>query len=95
MRALRQLLAEYGMIAVVLYLAIFTLAMVATYFAILAGWSPKSMAGTAGAWTAAYLITKITQPLRIAATVVLTPVVGRLWYRLTKRPVPVSAGKDE
>ena len=89
MRAtLKPLLAEYGTIAVVLYLTIFTVVLVAAYFAILAGWGPTGVAGTAGAWTVAYLFTKLTQPLRIAATVVLTPVVARLWHRLTRRPVP-------
>ena len=35
-----------------------------------------------GVWTAAYLATKATQPLRIGATLLLTPVVGRLVQRL-------------
>lgn len=80
-RTLKEIFAEYGAIAVAVYLALFTLVLVGAYFAIQLGWTPGSGAGKAGAWTAAYIITKITQPLRIAATVVLTGFVGRLWRR--------------
>jgi Kef-type K+ transport system membrane component KefB len=84
---LKQVFAEYGAIAVVLYLALFTIVMVGAYFAIRLGWTPGSVTGEAGAWTAAYIVTKITQPLRIAATVMLTAVVGKLWRRGSKPDV--------
>lgn len=80
-RTLKQIFAEYGAIAVAIYLTLFSVVLVGAYFAIRLGWSPESVSGNAGAWTAAYVITKITQPLRIPATVVLTGVVGRLWRR--------------
>lgn len=80
-RTLKPIFAEYGAIAVTVYLTLFTLVLVGAYFAIRLGWTPGSVAGNAGAWTAAYIVTKITQPLRIAATVVLTGFVGRLWRR--------------
>ena len=82
---LKQILAQYGVLAFVIYMALFFGVMLGFYLAINAGLAPESVAGRAGAFTAAYLATKLTQPLRIGATVVLTPVVGRLWQR--RRPV--------
>jgi uncharacterized membrane protein len=78
-KTLKNILAEYGMIAVVVYLSLFTIVFVGSYFAIRLGWTPGSVAGQAGAWTAAYLVTKVAQPLRIAATVLITTFVGKLW----------------
>ena len=84
---LKKVLAEYGAIAVVLYLTIFFVVFVGAYFAIRLGWTPQTVAGNAGAWTAAYIVTKITQPLRIAGTVVLTTFLGRIWERRRKPEV--------
>ncbi len=78
-KTLKNVFAEYGAIAVVVYLTLFTIVLVGSYFAIRMGWSPGGAAGQAGAWTAAYLVTKIAQPLRIGATVLITTFVGRLW----------------
>lgn len=78
-KTLKNILAEYGMIAVAVYLTLFTVVFVGSYFAIRLGWTPGSVAGEAGAWTAAYLVTKVAQPLRIAATVLITTFVGKLW----------------
>lgn len=83
-KTLKNILAEYGAIAVVLYLTIFFVVFVGAYFAIRLGWGPDSIAQNAGAWTAAYIVTKITQPLRIAGTVVLTTFLGRLWEKRRK-----------
>ena len=77
-KTLKNVLAEYGAIAVVVYLTLFTLVFVGSYFAIRLGWTPGSVAGQAGAWTAAYLVTKVAQPLRIAATVLITTFVGKM-----------------
>lgn len=87
-KTLKQVLAEYGAIAVVLYLSIFAVVFVGSYFAIRLGWTPGSVAGNAGAWTAAYIVTKITQPLRIAVTVLLTTFIGRVWERRRKPGQP-------
>lgn len=78
-KTLKNVFAEYGAIAVVVYLSLFAIVLVGSYFAIRLGWTPGGVAGQAGAWTAAYLVTKIAQPLRIAATVLITTFVGRLW----------------
>lgn len=78
---LKQLLAEYGPVAAAIYFTLFFGVLVGSYLAIHAGWAPEGVAGNAGAWTAAYVATKLTQPLRIGATLALTPIVGRLWPR--------------
>ncbi|HEX7121627.1 MAG TPA: DUF1279 domain-containing protein [Gemmatimonadaceae bacterium] len=80
-RDLKSLLAEYGGTALAVYLAIFAAVLVSFWFAIRLGWRPESAAGQAGTMAAAYVATKITQPLRIVATVVLTPVVAKLYGR--------------
>lgn len=78
---LKQILAEYGPIAFGVYLVLFFAVFFGIYLAIYAGWAPDSVAGNASAWTAAYLLTKLTQPLRIGITVFVTPLIGRLWRR--------------
>jgi hypothetical protein len=83
-KTLKEILAEYGMIAVVVYLVLFAAVLIGSYFAIRFGWTTNSTAGTAGTWTAAYIVTKITQPLRIAATVLLSAFIGRLWEKKHK-----------
>lgn len=87
---LQQLLAEYGPVAVAIYLTLFFGVLIGIYLAINAGWAPEGVAGNASAWTAAYLATKLTQPLRIAATLVLTPLVGKLWQRNKAKSEPAS-----
>jgi O-antigen ligase len=73
----QQILTEYGAIGVVVYFAIFFAVLFGFWAAIRAGWHPKSVGGGVGSFTAAYIATKLTQPLRIAATVALTPLVAR------------------
>jgi hypothetical protein len=73
----QQLLTEYGAIGVIVYFAIFFAVLFGFWAAIRAGWHPKSVGGGVGSFTAAYIATKLTQPLRIAATVALTPLVAR------------------
>jgi hypothetical protein len=38
-----------------------------------------------GTWTAAYIMTKIVQPLRIIATLAVTPFIAKLYERVTGR----------
>ena len=86
-KTLKQLLTEYGAVAAVLYFAIFFLVLFGVWFALQAGWTPASATGKVGRLAAAYIITKLTQPIRIAATVVLTPLAARLYERITGRTV--------
>lgn len=83
---LQQILAEYGPIAVVVYLTIFFIVLFAAWAAIHFGWRPESVAASVGTFTAAYLFTKLTQPVRIALTLALTPIVGRVYHRIARKP---------
>ena len=69
----RNLFVEYGVIAIAVHYVIFALVIVAFWAAIRAGWQPTGAAGSVGTWTAAYVATKVTQPLRIVATLAVTP----------------------
>lgn len=80
----KQLLAEYGRVAITVYLVIFAATLLGSWMAIRMGWRPAGAAGNAGTVAAAYLATKLTQPLRIAATVVLTPLVAKVHERITR-----------
>jgi hypothetical protein len=80
-KRLKQLLAEYGKLALYVYLAIFALVLAGFALAISMGIKVESAAGQAGIWGAAWLATKVTQPLRILATLALTPLVARLLRR--------------
>lgn len=81
----RELILEYGIIALIVHYVIFAVVIVGFWFAIRSGWQPTSTAGTAGSWGAAYIAAKITQPLRIIATLAITPFVARLYERITGR----------
>jgi hypothetical protein len=84
-RTLKQIMAEYGAVAVVLYLVIFALVLCGAWLALRAGWAPSSVSGKASTFAAAYIITKLTQPIRIAATIALTPLVARVYERVMNR----------
>jgi len=86
----RERLAEYGPLAFYIYIAIFALVLVGFALAIQLGVKVESAAGKAGIWGAAWLATKVTQPLRILATLALTPLVARL-LKLRKKTPPAPA----
>jgi hypothetical protein len=79
----RDLILEYGIIALIVHYVIFAIVIVGFWAAIRSGWQPTSAAGSVGTWTAAYIAAKITQPLRIVATLAVTPFVARLYERVT------------
>lgn len=83
---LEALLQKYGKVALVIYFSIFGLVLAGFAIAIRAGVQVESAAGEAGVLGAAWVATKLTQPLRILATVVLTPVVAKLRERFRKPP---------
>ena len=98
-KKLNEMLTEYGAVAVVVYFAIFFAVLAGFWLAIRFGWRTHSAAGTAGTLAAAYIATKLTQPLRIAATLVLTPAVARLYERMRGLPpadphAPPPGGDD-
>jgi hypothetical protein len=50
------------------------------------GLSPNGTVANLGAWGAAYIFTKLLQPVRIGVTVLLTPLVVRLYERVRGTP---------
>ena len=90
-RTFKAILAEYGAVAVVVYFAIFFAVLGGFWAAITMGWEPSGAVGNVGAFTAAYLATKVTQPLRIAATLALTPLVAKVYERVTGKRKQLEA----
>ena len=77
---------DYGGVALGVYLSIFVVAMVIFSSAIAFGAQVESGTGAATTLGAAWLATKATQPLRIIATLGLTPLVAKLLGRGKKTP---------
>jgi hypothetical protein len=91
----QKLLAEYGIVAVVVYFVIFFAVLGGFWLAIRFGWQPSSTAGSVGTFAAAYIATKITQPLRIAATLLATPLIAKAYDRIRGREVVVPNVSDQ
>lgn len=87
------MLAQYGRVAVGTYFALFVLVLSGFALAITLGFSVESAPGNLGVLGAAYVATQLTKPLRIGATLVLTPVVARALTKLRgpKQPNPRDA----
>ena len=81
---IKALFAEYGRVALVTYFGLFGLVFAGFGLAIPMGVHVAGAAGQAGVLGAAYVATKLTQPLRIAATLALTPLVARVIDRFRK-----------
>jgi hypothetical protein len=84
-KTLKQVLAEYGSVALFVYMAIFLVVLAGIWAAIHLGWQPESATGNVGTFTAAYIATKLTQPLRIAATLALTPLAAKGYERVSRK----------
>ncbi len=80
------LLAEYGQAALATYLTLFFGTWIGFWIAIKSGIEIDSAAGSAGTIGGAYIATKLTQPIRIGATLVLTPPIVGAWRRLRGAP---------
>ncbi len=86
----RNLMVEYGVIALVVHYVIFAIVIFGFWFAIKSGWRASSTSGNVGTWGAAYIAAKITQPLRIVATVAITPFIARIYERMIGRRRPAA-----
>ena len=78
---LETLLKEYGRSAFWTYLVIWLVVLAAFAIAIATGLRPANGAAGLQVIGAAWLATKLTQPLRIAATLALTPLVAEAHKR--------------
>lgn len=83
-----RLMARYGRVVLPVYFGIFALTLLGFALAIQAGFEVDSAAAGAGTWAAAYVATKVTQPLRIAATLLLTPLVANVISKLRRTSEP-------
>jgi hypothetical protein len=84
-KTIKKILTEYGPVAAVVYLTLFTLVISGFMLAFQFGWRPESITARVGIFTAAYVATRLTQPLRIIATAAITPVAVRIWERFRAR----------
>nr|WP_217917537.1 hypothetical protein [Myxococcus sp. AM010] len=78
MARFKNLMLEYGPLALVVNYAIFGLVIVGFYAAIEFGFEPSSTGEKAGSWAAAYAASQVVKPLRLAAVFVLTPLIARI-----------------
>ena len=91
-KRLETLFAEYGAIAITIYLTIFVVTLSSFAIALRTGFEVDGVAGNSGTLAAAWVATKLTQPLRIIATVLLTPVVAGILHRFRRvKPVEIPA----
>jgi hypothetical protein len=91
---LQGLFAEYGRVAIYTYFAIFLLVRAGFARALQFGVEVESAGAGATVLGGAYVATKLTQPLRIFATLLLTPPVAALQRRLLAPPSTPSKPTD-
>jgi hypothetical protein len=91
---LEALIAEYGTAAIITWFSIFLLTWLFFIVAISLGFEVDSGGEGTGVIAIAYVATQLTKPIRIGATVFLTPVVVRVWHRFFP-PKPKVADDDE
>lgn len=82
----KALLAEWGPLFFIVWFGIFGLVLVGFALAIKFGFRVDSSAGAWGTWGAAWVATQVVKPLRIAATIVITPALGALLRRFKRNP---------
>jgi len=88
----QNLFSEYGRTGIIVYFTIFFLTLFGFWTLLTVGvdirtWSYFSSLGDVGAVGLAYAATKITQPIRIALTLVATPIVARAFPSNKKEAV--------
>jgi hypothetical protein len=83
----RERLQEYGSIGIVTYFVVFGLTIVGFFIAISAGYEVEGVVGQSSTWFAAWLATKVTQPLRIAVVLALTPIVAAAWHKIRPKAI--------
>lgn len=86
-----EVVEEYGTAAIVTYIALRLSAMLGFWIAISYGFEVGTATGNAGTFWAAWAGSKVTQPLWMALTVVLTPIAVRIWRRFRPLPPPPAS----
>ncbi len=93
-------MAEYGVLALVVHYIIFGSCLVGFAIAIEMGVDVGGAAGAVGTWAAAYIATQVIKPIRLGATLALTPLLAALIRRFRKEPakatpIEASASTDK
>jgi hypothetical protein len=78
---LQDLFEEYGKVAIWTYVVLWASVLIAYAIAIQLGVEIEGAAATGGVLFAAWVAVKVTQPVRIVATLVLTPFLARFINR--------------
>ena len=87
--------SEYPKIALITYLCLSLAAIIGFSIAIAVGAEPSSATGTIGVIGAGWLAAKATMPLRILATLVITPLIATLIARLRRRRPAAEADEAD
>jgi hypothetical protein len=90
-KKLNDLIVEYGVIALVVYLTSTALVYLGFWIALQFGWRPSGATGNIAFWGTAYIAAKVTQPFRIGGTIIITPFLVRLYERVTGRQLKKRA----
>ncbi len=77
---LKEVVREYGLVAICIQVGQFTVYFIGLTLAILAGWQPETSSGNVGALGAALGLTLLFKPVQVAITIFSTPFVAR-WLR--------------
>lgn len=85
------LLTEYGYGAFGVWFAVFFTTWFGFYLAISNGMQLEGAAASAGTIGGAYAATQLTKPVRLVATLVLTPIVVGGWRRMRGLPAVTPA----
>ena len=94
-KKLNDLIVEYGVIAVVVYLTSTGLVYLGFWLALQFGWRPSGATGNIAFWGTAYIAAKVTQPFRIAGTILVTPLIARVYERVTGRRLKKPAAASD
>ena len=89
----RNVIVEYGAIALVVYFTSTALVYVGFWIAREGMPDSAGTAGKAGYWLAAYGVSKATQPFRIIGSAAVTPFIAKLYERFSGRTA--RAGIDQ
>lgn len=82
----KALMSQYGKMVLWVYFTLFFLVLAGFAVAIRLGFNVKGAGGSMGILAGAWVATKLTQPLRILATLALTPLVERVTRRFRRTP---------
>lgn len=79
---------KYGSTALIIYLVLFVVTFAGAAIALQAGLSVDGAPATAGLLAGAWVVSKMLQPVRILATLALTPIVANVLSRRPRGQVP-------